>query len=164
MPALLPEPPAASQRPLRTEREMRLQELQAEVAAEKDPHVAQRTLLTVAGYHAGDGTWAEAQKIYEDLAVSPFAEVRHAALRNLQVVQRNVALAAETDLARREWLQLELAALHQSFGHEKAAKTMLRSLQVNAMQEPIRQQASQRLADYAAPSLPILPKPSAGAN
>ena len=141
---------------------MRLQELLAEVAAEKDPHVAARTQLTIGGYIVGNGDWAEAKKLYETLAASPYVEVRSAAVRNLEVVNRNLALDTEKDMKRREWLQLDLAALHQSYGHEKTAKTMLRSLQVNSMQEAVRQQAAQRLATYVIPPLPTLPEPTPG--
>ncbi len=139
---------------------MRLQELMAEVAAEKDPHVAARTQLTIGGYIVGNGDWAEAKKLYETLAASPYAEVRSSAVRNLEVVNRNLALESEKDIKRREWLQLDLALLHQSYGHEKAAKTMLRKLQANSIQDSIRQQAAQRLATYVTPPLPTLPAPT----
>jgi hypothetical protein len=161
-PALKPDPPAAPLKKPSTEKEMRLQELLDEVAAEKDPHIAQRTQLTIGGYIVGNEDWAAAKQLYETLAASPYVEVRSTALRNLAVVNRNLALESEKDMSRREWLQLDLALLHQSYGHEKTAKTMFRSLQANSMQEAVRQQAAQRLATYVIPPLPTLPEPTTG--
>ena len=117
-------------------------------------------LFRSGGYIVGNGDWAEAKKLYETLAASPYAEVRSSAVRNLEVVNRNLALESEKDIKRREWLQLDLALLHQSYGHEKAAKTMLRKLQANSIQDSIRQQAAQRLATYVTPPLPTLPAPT----
>lgn len=152
-----PEPPN-SPHPMNTGRELRMKELLDEVAKQTDPHLAQRTKLTIAGFHVGNDDWLEAKKIYDDLAQSPFVEVRTAAARNLQVVSSNLALMAEPDPVRRESMQLDLAELHQSLGHEKFAKKMLRDLQTNATQATIREQAAQRLANYVIPPLPVLPE------
>jgi hypothetical protein len=159
MASLNPDPPERPAVNPATEREIRMQELLAEVATEQDPHIAQRTQLTIAGYQVGNGDWTAARKTFFELTASPYPEVRYAALRNLEVADRNLELANEQDAERREWLQLNLAQLHQNYGHEKTAKTMLRSLQANATQQAVREQAAQRLATYVVPSLPTLPEP-----
>lgn len=141
-----------------TERAERLLELQKEAAAETDPRVSQRVLLTVAGYHVGDDDWDKAKEIYDQLKLSPFPEIRHATARNLDVVERNQAILAEKDAGRREWLELELAGVHQQYGHEKFSKTLYRALEKDATQPAVRQQAAQRLASYVSPPL-ILPQP-----
>jgi len=157
MMALKPEPPEPSGHRPSTEREMRLKELLGQLAEEADPHMAQRTQLTIAGYEAGDNDWEAANKIYLELQDSPYVEVRSAALRNLEVTKLNLALAREGDADRREWLQLDLAVLHQTYGHEKAAKAMFRKIQKDSTQDTIRNLAAQRLDNYVLPPLPVLP-------
>lgn len=158
MPKGFDEPPESKAPSLAVGRELRLKELLDQADKDPNPQTAQRTRLTIAGYFVGDGKWEDARKVYEKLAESPFVEVRHAASRNLQVVMKNIALEGEKDFERREWLQLELAALHQSLGHEKFAKTMLRNLKANSIQDVVRQRAAQRLASYVTSPLPTLPE------
>lgn len=149
--------PPNSKRVGSTERAERLLELQKEAAAEKDPHLSQRILLTVAGYHVGDDDWDKAKEIYDQLKASPFPEIRATTARNLNVVERNQAILAEQDSGRREWLELDLAAVHQQYGHEKASKTLYRALEKEATQPAVRQEAAQRLASYVSPPL-VLPQ------
>jgi hypothetical protein len=136
---------------------LRLQELLQEAADNPDPRQAQRTLLTVAGYHVGNRDWPAAKEIYDRLKASPYPEIAFAVARNLDVVNRNQAILAEPDAGRREWQELDLAAVHQMYGHEKAAKTMLRSLEKAATQEEVRRQAAQRLATYVSPPVSAIP-------
>lgn len=138
-----------------SERDLRLAELLKEVAEEKDPRQAERTMLTIAAYQVGNGDWEAARATYEKLKESAYPEVAFSVARNLDIVQRNQAILAEGDAGQREWLQLDLAGTHQMYGHEKAAKKLLRTLEQSATQAEVRQQASQRLAAYVSP--PIAP-------
>ena len=140
-----------------TERALRLQELLREVGEEKDERQAERTWLTIAGYYAGAGDWEAAREVYERLKTSPSLDVRQSVGRNLDITLRRQAILAEANESSREWQELELAAVHQGYGHEKAAKRLLRALESSATQESVRQLAAQRLATYVSPALPLPP-------
>jgi hypothetical protein len=162
-PEPLPPPASASSphAPLAgTEREVRLQALIKDAENDPDPRQAQRTWLTVAGYLVGNRDWKAAEEVYARLKVSPYPEISSTVLRNLDVVRQNQAILAEEDPGARERLQIELALTHQQYGHEQAAKRLLRHLQENATQESLRHLAAERLASYVSPPLPALPPQS----
>lgn len=148
-----------SKRMRSVERAERILELEKEAKEEENPRLSQTVLLTIAGYYVGDDDWDKAEGIYEKLKVSPYPEIRAASVRNLDVVQRNQAILSEQDSGRREWMELELAGVHQQYGHEKASKAMYRTLEKDSTLPAVRQEAAQRLASYVSPPL-IVPQSS----
>ena len=154
-------PPAdVTQRFSQVERDLRIGQLLKEADAAKSPPEAHRILLTVAGYQVGKGDWQAAKDIYEKLiADSPDPDVLHAVARNLHVTRQNLAIAEEADAGKREWMQLDLADVHENYGHHQAAKRIWKQLASTAAEEAVREKAARSLA---APQKPTeLPIPAA---
>ena len=153
-------PPVATNIVNSGERQIRLAQLLKEAAEQQttNPQQAERTLLTAAGYHVGMADWEAAKEIYEQLAANTTnADIKSTVARNLVVVNRDIAIAAETDDTRRERMQMDLASLHISLGHEQAAKKIWRDLSKSAAQEEVRLEAASRLAAILQSVLPAAP-------
>jgi hypothetical protein len=139
----------------------RMAELTQQIADQKDPALRDRIRLALAGHQVGQGDWLAARKVYEDIAATTNDPVlRNTAFRNLSVANKQLEVLGESDAVRREELQLELAGLHQLYGHERAAKQIWRDLATRAQSTSVREEAA-RLQYIAFPrDLPPLPSTS----
>ena len=153
--ALDPLPPPPSGSPLDCERTSRLDELRARAAAETNSFARERLLLDVAGHHVGQNDWRSAKAIYDELAArSHDPSVLEAVRNNLRVTDKKLEALAETNPARRERLELELATIHHELGHDRASKRLSEGLAQKAGDESVRKSAAGLLQ---APSRPLPP-------
>lgn len=135
----------------------RIEELKQKTQNETDPQIRERDLLLLAGKFVGQDDWEAARKIYQELqAKSNDPAVIEAVKRNLEVVDRKLAILAETDPSRKETLELELANLHRELGHERASRRIYRRLAKTAKEPTVRFQAKELLSTKSKPRrLPV---------
>ncbi|HYF36740.1 MAG TPA: hypothetical protein VD994_15705 [Prosthecobacter sp.] len=140
----------------------RMDELRSQAAAEREPAARAKLLLILAAYHAGDEDWREVEELYAEIARAPIGQNAKAAMaRNLPVVKKNLEIQAAADQATHERLQLQLSDLHQSLGHDKAARNILRELVQKAATPSVRQAAKLRYDQILRPGeTPQAPDPS----
>jgi hypothetical protein len=128
------------------EKTTRLDELRGKAASETNSFTRERLLLDLAGHHVGQNDWHSAKAIYDDLAAqSQDPAVLEAVRNNLRVVDKKLEALAETDPARRERLELELATIHHDLGHEQASKRISEELAQKAADESVRKDAASLL-------------------
>ena len=135
----------------------RIEELKKKMQNETDPQIRERDLLLLAGKFVGQDDWEAARKIYQELqAKSNDPAVIEAVKRNLEVVDRKLAILAETNPSRKETLELELANLHRELGHERASRRIYRRLAKTAKEPTVRFQAKELLSTKSKPRrLPV---------
>lgn len=141
------------------QRSRRVEELKEKTQNETDPGIREHNLLLLAGLLVGQDDWEAARAVYKELEVkSEDPAVLEAVRRNLEVVERKIAILAETDPVRKELLALELANLHRDLGHDRAAKRVYRHLATTAKEPGIRSQAMEMLSTSSKPGrLPAPP-------
>lgn len=135
----------------------RIEELKEKTQNETVPRIRERDLLLLAGKFVGQGDWEAARRIYQELqAKSNDPAIIEAVKRNLDVVNRKLAILAETDPSRKETLELDLANLHRELGHERASKRIYRRLAKTAKEPTVRSQAMELLSTKSKPRrLPV---------
>jgi len=80
--------------------------------------------------------------------------VLEAVRKNLRVTDKKLEALAETNPARKEKLELELATIHHDLGHDRASKRISQELTKKAGDETVRKSAADLLR---APSKPLGP-------
>ena len=81
--------------------------------------------------------------------------VRIALRRNLEVTEKQLDIQNEPDPSKREWLELDLARVHQDLGHSFAAQRMWRDLEKRALHPDVRAQSARLRLDPPKPTRPV---------
>lgn len=127
-----------------------------EPAKNEEPGNVERRQLSVAAQQVGKGDWKSAHALYREIAATTQDElVRVALRRNLEVTEKQLDIQNEPDPSRREWLELDLARVHQDLGHSFAAQRMWRDLEKRALHPDVRAQSARLRLDPPKPTRPV---------
>ena len=132
-----------------------------EPAKDEEPGNVERRQLSVAAQQVGKGDWQAAHALYREIAATTQDELLRIALRrNLEVMEKQLDIQNEPDPSRREWLELDLARIHNDLGHAQAAQRMWRDLEKRALHPDVRAQSARLRLDPPKPIRPVtLPDP-----
>ena len=127
-----------------------------EPAKDEEAGNVERRQLAVAAQEVGKGDWKAAHDLYRQLATTTQDElVRVALRRNLEVSEHQLDIQNEPDQSRREWLELDLARIHNDLGHSQAAQRMWRDLEIRALHPDVRAQSARLRLDPPRPTRPV---------